>query len=38
VLTPDGQLHSWQYGTGLGSVVTTIDPAVWDNPDLLFAS
>src|SRR5262249_6486078 len=38
VLTTDGQLRPWQGGTRLGNAVATIDPAVWDYPDLLFAA
>src|SRR5262249_19114634 len=35
-LEPDGQIKPSQAG-GLGATVGTVDPAVWDDPDLLFA-
>jgi hypothetical protein len=35
VLQTDGQIQPWQKG-GLGAAVATVDPHVWDNPDLLF--
>jgi hypothetical protein len=35
VITTDGQIERWQKG-GLGAPVASVDPLVWDNPDLLF--
>src|SRR5262249_18290215 len=37
VLTTDGRLRSWATGV-LGGTVATVDPFVWDNPDLLFTA
>jgi len=36
VLTTDGQLRRWLGGAKLDAALAVVDPAVWDQPDLLF--
>jgi hypothetical protein len=38
VITTNGELRPWQGSSRLGSPIATVDPVVWDNPDLLFTA